>query len=188
MSIQVRCAACGKRLAAPDSSVGRKARCPACGQIITVPPAAQGAESASRPPGMGSPSATAKPADGRWKSPHLASRAGAVREAKGAELLPHDVLVDVAVDDAADRQQPPGAGSAMVNQAEPGNPFATAPDPLPSYDPLGRGRKATSRRPFVQPLGRRGFAPFLLGHKMALLVASCTATLALLQIYGLITR
>ena len=35
--ISVQCA-CGKKLKAPASAVGRKAKCPACGNVLTIEP------------------------------------------------------------------------------------------------------------------------------------------------------
>ncbi len=77
MPIKMNCPSCGKTLAAPDSSFGKKVKCPACGQIMTVPEVAQAAEpvgaGAAGPAGaVGQTSAPPSPAaDGetRWPCP-----------------------------------------------------------------------------------------------------------------------
>jgi predicted RNA-binding Zn-ribbon protein involved in translation (DUF1610 family) len=44
MSIIMNCPSCGKNLAAPDGSSGKKAKCPTCGQIMVVPDIVHDAE------------------------------------------------------------------------------------------------------------------------------------------------
>lgn len=42
MSIQVTCAVCGKKLAAPDATAGLRGKCPSCGELLDIPSPSSG--------------------------------------------------------------------------------------------------------------------------------------------------
>ena len=46
------CSACGKRISAPESAVGKQGRCPKCGQSITIPGVGQEAHDIPAPPAL----------------------------------------------------------------------------------------------------------------------------------------
>jgi predicted RNA-binding Zn-ribbon protein involved in translation (DUF1610 family) len=66
MPINMSCPSCGKTLAAPDSSAGKKAKCPSCGQIMIIPAAARQAGDFGAPPTSSEPSPQASAGGESW--------------------------------------------------------------------------------------------------------------------------
>jgi phage FluMu protein Com len=187
MSIKIKCVACGKFMAAPDSAVGKKAKCPSCGQILAVPAPAANPTPTDRPTKPATPAATPTAADSRWKSPRPSPNTVGPAAADPAEILPDTVVVHALPeeDDAGlmDLLTPPTGQKPRSA----GNPFAAQPSPDAANDPLARGQKKKNRgRPFVQPLGQRGWSHFLLAHKLAVATVAGNFFVALTQVIALV--
>jgi dienelactone hydrolase len=86
--------------------------------------------------------------------------------ARPAEILPQDVLVDLRIDEAGEQPRDRGTLPAEKPRAATGQASSAPGESVPSYDPLARGRKVR-RRPFVRPLGQRGWSHYVATHKFA---------------------
>lgn len=111
MSIQVKCAGCGRRLTVPDDAAGRKARCPKCGASNRVP----AAPVAGAPPGS-------EPEVDAGNIDDLLRQAARFEESVAADQVTADSSPDLSVRRAPDAGRAadsedyaaPGAGSGYA--------------------------------------------------------------------------